>query len=128
MQIGGGAQFGCPVEEDLAFREEDVVVNGILTEQWNRQKPGTLDDHKVYWDRANEVPVRRESQGGPRVASQKDYSNFQKNPGINPAVFRPPRLCLTVPVDYVDYPCMSNLPIELQVPKQTEYPPFQSTS
>ena len=128
MQIGGGEQFGCPVEEDLAFRDEDVVVNGILCEVWNRQKPGTLDDHKVYWDRANEVPVRRESEGGPREVSQKDYSNFQRDAEIDPAVFRPPRICLTVPVDYIDYPCINNLPPEEQVPTQTQCPPLRPPS
>jgi len=48
MQIGGD-----PSLEDVAFRLEDEVVNGILCEVWNRQKPGTFDDHKVFWDRAN---------------------------------------------------------------------------
>jgi hypothetical protein len=104
MQLGGHDSG-----DDIAFREEDVVVNGILCEQWNRQKPGTLDDHKVYWDRSNEVPVRRESEGGARVEAVKDYTNFQRDATINPDVFRPPRFCLTQPVDYFDSVCLSEL-------------------
>jgi hypothetical protein len=106
MQLGGDLN-----ELDYAFRaEEDVAINGILSEVWNRQIPnGVRPDHITYWDRANNAPVRRHGDTGGLFDSVQDFSDFQPDTEIDPTVSRPPPFCLTQPVHYTDVECRDGL-------------------
>jgi hypothetical protein len=93
-------------EDTTAFPCEDAVVNEINSTCWNRNifRTEGLDDHYVWWSKAEDRPVRRR---GPRANRFADYSSFAPLDEIDASVFVPPDRCLMVDVFYPQVPCMN---------------------